>query len=1129
MANASLAAALRQVCRWAAHCADYNLPDHQLLERFAAQRDEAAFTALVRRHGGLVLSVARRILRDAHAAEDIFQNTFLTLARRAGSIRKRESLASWLYGVAARLASQTRLRDTRRSVREREASPPPAAEDVTEAAAWRELGAVLDEELQRVPEKYRTPLVHIYFAGQTQEEAARQLGWSKGTLRRRLERGKRLLHDRLSRRGVSLSVGLLADGVSQSGVEAALPPLLVRQTIGEAMRIASTEAALSAVGVGSLSHAKMALVLGLLIAGGAGVALRMGGEPPKAKQEERAKPPAREAKRPRVDRFGDPLPPGAIARMGTMRLRHANGTTAAFAPDGKSLLTCGPDQTIRTWDAASGRLLREQRLPPDLLRHPVIAVFSSDSRLLVFEDLIPNFVLWDVEHNKLRHKFTLESSWPRLVFSPDGKMLVTAENDGTLRVWDTTTGKGRLLGRHDKRIDSLSFTADGTLMSLGDYKTIRFWDLIGGRERSRLTLSEPVPSAAVSPDGRVVAVTSHFDKNKSVRFWDAVAGKPVKGWKDWDGPTTRVPYVQFAPDGKTVLIGTQDSVIVWDPLAGKRVRTLLGQSADGFVFSSDGETVASFGHSTAAIGYIDSVVHVWNWKTGAPHTANSPDHGHLGQVDGIAISPNGRIVASSSRDGRGVRLWDATTGRLLRLLPAKEGITRQSLRFMPGGKELLLGAYPDIVRWEIATGREIRRYSPGKKGKANQDVTVVHLCDDGRTLLALSQCSNSKSGAKPPGNADYALHTWDLATGEQLRSVPLAVEELYINYSRFSPDGRLFAIPGGSIRDASTGEEVARLSVAGKALDAPVAFSPDGALFAMGVQDEVTRDGITGREVVAIQVWETATLSPAALLTTNEVAHVAFTSDGRRLVSAGLDALTLWDIASGRAVARRPAPGRFRGLYGPSFASSLAVATDGRTVATGNADTTILLWDLSPPVAQRPAAPLTTAQREACWTDLAGEDAGRAFTAIARLADAPEQTVPMLRDRLHAAKAPSAEELRRLLADLDHAQFERREKATKRLAELGELADTTLREALQRKPSLEIRRRIESLLAASRLVHTSEERRHLRAVRVLESIGTAEARQVLKTLSEGASDARRTKAAKDTLRRLTRQSRSASN
>jgi hypothetical protein len=337
----------------------------------------------------------------------------------------------------------------------------------------------------------------------------------------------------------------------------------------------------------------------------------------------------------------------------------------------------------------------------------------------------------------------------------------------------------------------------------------------------------------------------------------------------------------------------------------------------------------------------------------------------------------------------------------------------------------------------------------------------------------------------------------------------------------------LLVVPDGHIHDTVTGKSVARLSVEGKSLGTPVAFSPDGALIAVGVKGEIKWGKATIHETVAIQVWETATLAPVARLATGQVAHIAFTPDGCRLVSAGLDALTLWDIASGRVLVRRPAPGRFRGIYGPSFANSLTLAADGRTVATGNADTTILLWDLSPPRREPPAA-LTDARREAYWTDLAGDDAGRALAAIARLADEPKQTVPLLRARLHAAKAPPAEELARLLADLDNAQFERREKAMKRLAELGELAHTALREALQRKPSLEVRRRIDNLLAASYLVHTPKESRHLRAIRVLESIGTPEARQVLETLGEGAPDAWLTKAARDALRRLTRRSRPSS-
>lgn len=184
--------------------------------------------------------------------------------------------------------------------------------------------------------------------------------------------------------------------------------------------------------------------------------------------------------------------------------------------------------------------------------------------------------------------------------------------------------------------------------------------------------------------------------------------------------------------------------------------------------------------------------------------------------------------------------------------------------------------------------------------------------------------------------------------------------------------------------------------------------------------------------MLAIEVWELATLSRVARLETEgrETGYLAFTPDSRYLISADSDALRLWDLCSRRVVARRAAPGRFSGSFGPSFASCLAVAPNGSAVATGQLDTAILLWDLSPPKPNHPSAPLTIAEREKHWNDLAGADAGRAFTASAALADAPAQTVAMLRNRLHPAQAPAAEELRKLLADLDHEQFQRREAAT---------------------------------------------------------------------------------------------------
>ncbi len=587
MATPSLAAVWRQVYGLAARQRNQSAPDRQLLERFLAQRDEEAFAALVRRHGGMVLSVARRILHDDHAAEDVFQNTFLTLVRRAGSIRQRESVAGWLYRVAARLSSQTRLRDARRSAHEREAGPPPATADVAEAAAWRELSAVLDDELQRLPEKYRTPLVLIYFAGQTQEAAASQLGWSKDTLRRRLERGKRLLHDRLSRRGMSLSVGLLTASISQSVTEAALPVLLVGTTVREAMRTALQAPAVWFAG------AKLTLAVGLLVAG-AGVVALTTGKRPETEREPDAAPPAQAAKQPRVDRFGDPLPDGALARLGTMRFRHGRGTTLAFAPDGKSILSCGADRTLRTWELATGRLLREQRVPSK----PTISAFvlSPDGRLLAYQDATEgSFCLWDIAGNQLRRFPWLlkDEGWQTGAFSPDSKVFAASSYKGSLRAWDVATGKGRSLGKNDNAI--LSFTADSKLLLTQGDRGIDFWDLAAGRQQSHLGFSHRFLGADVSPDGHIVAAWNYRnpDQDQGLRFLDAATGKPAKAWI---APRLKQIHVaRFTPDGKTIVIATEDEILVWDPVAGKRIRTLPGKAKAHFTFSPDGKTLAALG------------------------------------------------------------------------------------------------------------------------------------------------------------------------------------------------------------------------------------------------------------------------------------------------------------------------------------------------------------------------------------------------------------------------------------------------------------------------------------------------------------------------------------------------------
>jgi RNA polymerase sigma factor (sigma-70 family) len=181
----------------------------------------------------MVLRVCRRVLQDGHAAEDAFQATFLILVRKAASLRRRELVGNWLYGVAYRVAARARVEAARRRDRERRTEPPPPGDPLAELSG-RELATVLDEELNRLAEKYRAPLVLCYLQGLTRDEAAQQLGWSLGTFKRRLEQARDRLHGRLARRGLTLSVGLLATVLS--GNATAAPPLaLVSATVRAAL------------------------------------------------------------------------------------------------------------------------------------------------------------------------------------------------------------------------------------------------------------------------------------------------------------------------------------------------------------------------------------------------------------------------------------------------------------------------------------------------------------------------------------------------------------------------------------------------------------------------------------------------------------------------------------------------------------------------------------------------------------------------------------------------------------------------------------------------------------------------------------------------------------------------------
>jgi RNA polymerase sigma factor (sigma-70 family) len=249
MSRGRLGPVIRQLCRAEGRAAP---SDGALLANFAGSQDEAAFAALVRRHGPMVQGVCRRVLRDVYAAQDAFQATFLLLARRAGTLADPERVGPWLYGVAYRTAARARAAAARRRVRERRA-PAANAPGPVEELGRRDLCGVLDEELSRLPPRYRDPVVLCYLEGHTNAEAARQLGCSRGTVATRLARARERLKRRLTGRGIGLPAGLAAwlgfEGAGAASVAKGVAKTMLANKLGIVAVVLLTAGLVGGVGL----------------------------------------------------------------------------------------------------------------------------------------------------------------------------------------------------------------------------------------------------------------------------------------------------------------------------------------------------------------------------------------------------------------------------------------------------------------------------------------------------------------------------------------------------------------------------------------------------------------------------------------------------------------------------------------------------------------------------------------------------------------------------------------------------------------------------------------------------------------------------------------------------------------
>jgi RNA polymerase sigma factor (sigma-70 family) len=934
MGKGRLGQALRHLRRLAGGGTAADCPDRQLLRRYAEQRDEAAFAALVERHGPLVLGVCRSVLGHAQDAEDAFQAAFLVLAQKAGSIRNSDSIGSWLYGVAYRTALRARRDMVRRGQREGKAAERSPEQPPSEAAL-RELQAILHEEVQRLPQRYRAPFVLCCLEDRSREEAARELGWKEGTVSCRVARARERLRQRLARRGIDLSAVLCAVAVAQGSADASPPAALAAAAVRGAGTGGTAPARVTtlakAVGKGMvMSKVKTGLALALavgLLVGSIGLAAHQATTAPAPQdggQKPAAAPPGPEKapmKMPKgLDRNGDPLPKGAVARLGTVRFHHGfHAAAVAFAPDGKTL-AAGGFSVVSLWDAATGKELGRFRAENDFSAWLDSVTFSPDSRLVAW-GTADKVILHERATGKQRQLTGHKNVIHVVKFSRDGKRLASASGDRTARLWDVATGNElRRFEGHGGEVRGLDLSADGKrLVTGGDDKTIRLWDAESGKElRQFLGHTQELYAVAFSPDGQLVASGAG---DQTVRVWEVATGKQIRHFQ---GRQT-VRSVVFSPNGKLFAASDMDGVLrLFETATGGLVHEMRqADAASGIAFSPDGTVLASAGSENGGI-------YLWDVATGK-ELRKEP--GHRGRVDRVAVSPDGKLIASAGREP-GIRLWSAATGEELGQLLTPKG-QFLSLAFSPDGKILASSAAEGVIRlWDPVRRKALRTlavegvvftlaFAPDGRTLAGSDSKSVTLWDSqtGKVLRLLDSDSSPKqledSRGSYPALAVAArgrllasvgpgavIYLWDPTTGKRLRTLPKSQGEIYS--LALTPDGEHLVSTGGRVRGkasnhtfclwrTATGELVRSWQADG--FYAPAfALSPDGKSLAVS-------------EALSLHVLELATSRQRASFSGHRgpIRAVAFAPDGRTAVTASEDStLLVWDLSGAVAEKGRP-------------------------------------------------------------------------------------------------------------------------------------------------------------------------------------------------------------------------------
>jgi RNA polymerase sigma factor (sigma-70 family) len=1064
--------------------------DAVLLKRFVTAQDREAFELLMARHGPMVLGTARRLVANTHDAEDVFQAVFLSLARLAKSIRRGRALPAWLHQTTCRVAAKLRAH------RLVQAAPPERYEQCDPAAGlvWREVCQALDEELQRLPERLRSPLMLCYLSGLARDEAARQLGWSLGTLKRRLEEGRQALRIRLARRGIA-SVGLALTVLTPEALQAAVSQSLLDSSLRLVVSPwAVVPASISALALNSATATKglaMKAILALLAVIAVGVGIYAGtGQADPPPQAGGNKEEARPARGEHVVQWDDPLPAGSTMRLGTSRFRQGVGIVAmTVSADGETAFVCNGTRffgSVRAFDLVSG-------LPRFTLKNVEAGAvaLSPDERTLVTKQELQLHLRDARTGQELR---TIDSpkkdQWSDvLVFTPDGKAIATT-SAGMIHLIDFASGKPIRAFPHEGKGNSkggggptrVVFSPDGKRMAAGDHDTendayfVRLWEVETGKELRRLPhgkRSYDIRSLAFSPDGKTLATGAHDGR---LRLWDVDTGTERHVFSS--AGYRQIRSVAFTPDGQTVA-AAGPSIRLYDAATGVE-RLRIDRAARDLHFRDGGKTL------TAA---VDGAVYRWDTATGKPLT---PTSAHDSVVGHILVTPDGGRIVTRGQEGE-AHVWDGTTGKHLRAL---QGNRQGTMALSPNGRYLAWAVAGEDVRirlYDLAADKLVERFPAFKM--VGQDMAFTA---GGKTLVTVDY-------------GDGMVRFWDVETGKEQRSfraVPAAEKDRsnHLHRTAVSPDGKTLAVayaantggvdrlslvpPSDVLRlwDMASGKELRRLD-ARTYYVMHLAFSPDGRLL---VSASEVWDVVTGKRVPAVS---------------DGLPLAVFSGDGRSLATVSYEGMiTAWEIATWTVRTRFKSP--------HERTTALAFTPAGQ-VLCGGLDTTVLAHDIRPPHVAGPVS------LDSAWNDLATREAGASFQSEGRFLAAPAETVQFFAKQITPPQTLEVKRVQRLLADLDSGVFAVREAAVQSLLGLDEQAIPYLEATLKNAPPLEVRVRVQKILEQKQTAAIpSEQLRQVRALTVLEQIGDDESKKLLKRWAGGPVGARLTVEAAAALNRL---------